>query len=432
MSIPARQVIIHTVAQEWLDLALWVSLAVILNLFPVVLGAIRITLDMPVLLAVAILFPPPVAALAGWLAGFDKRELSGGIRITDALFNRSQISLSVFLASIVFHRVVPDLDQLTLAAIGTAAALLTDVAANISLIMVYLIVRSGGKLKVATRAVPFQHPVVFAVHLGYGGLALVLAYLVSDVGKWSVVAFLIPFLAAQQLLARNQKLVELTGNLRSHERLVARALDRTIDERRDERRSIAAELHDDVLQSLVKISILGHLLKKDLPSDSLVKDDVEQLLSLYNASIESLRCVMLELRQSPLGFGGLMHRLQALSQDLKLESGIRIEVRGPTELEVSPDVQVVIYQVAREALTNAIKHSRAASVNVLIDTGRAETRLCVQDDGVGFEKPSVDSSTHFGLGIMEERVHRAGGTFDIESRPNLGTRVQAVFPSRLR
>ncbi len=91
--------VVSVVSKDWAALLLWALVIATIDLLPVDLGHIRLTLDMPILLAVALTFPPEVAALVALLAAFDQREFRGQVSISHALFNRSQIALSVFLAS---------------------------------------------------------------------------------------------------------------------------------------------------------------------------------------------------------------------------------------------------------------------------------------------------------------------------------------------
>ncbi|MGH2723086.1 MAG: sensor histidine kinase [Actinomycetota bacterium] len=349
------------------SLIVWICIAVVVDFFPVVLGRLRVTLDMPVLISVALLYPPPVAWIVGWVAALDVRELRGHVPLTHAVFNRSQIALSVFLASSVFHSMNVRLEDWPLALIGTGVALAADVATNLGLVAGYFLVRDRGSLSSAREALRMGTlPLVLGVHIGYGAMALVLARLFSDVGEWSVIAFLIPFLAAQQLLARNQKLVAYSTRLQSNERLLAKALDRTADERKDERRNIAGEIHDEVLQSLAQILTLGRFVRDEVSEDPRAAKDACDLVELCDQTIDSLRSLMHELRESPLGRGGLIPTLESLTQELKLESGIRIEVSHDDGIKLPGEIQVVAYQVAREALSNAVKHARASLVRLSI------------------------------------------------------------------
>jgi signal transduction histidine kinase len=89
---------------------------------------------------------------------------------------------------------------------------------------------------------------------------------------------------------------------------------------------------------------------------------------------------------------------------------------------------LLLYHLAREALSNAIRHSNATSIVLVLDQEEDAIRLRVSDDGQGFNVLGVDSSSHFGLQLMRERVELAGGLLHVDSQPGAGTTVLARLP----
>jgi signal transduction histidine kinase len=90
---------------------------------------------------------------------------------------------------------------------------------------------------------------------------------------------------------------------------------------------------------------------------------------------------------------------------------------------------LLAYQVAREAIRNALRHARASAVTILVADTEGDLRITVEDDGVGFDPDSVDQQTHFGLALMRERIQIAGGVLYVDSRFGEGTRIIAKLPS---
>src|SRR5206468_5226144 len=93
--------------------------------------------------------------------------------------------------------------------------------------------------------------------------------------------------------------------------------------------------------------------------------------------------------------------------------------------------QLLVYQVAREAMTNAARHSRATSVDVSIRKEVGQIRLEVVDDGVGFDRANIDVESHFGLQLISERVKAAQGSVWIDTQVGEGTRVSASIPTEI-
>jgi signal transduction histidine kinase len=90
--------------------------------------------------------------------------------------------------------------------------------------------------------------------------------------------------------------------------------------------------------------------------------------------------------------------------------------------------QLLAYQVAREAMSNASRHSKASVILVTLERSEGLIRVCIEDDGTGFEKERVDQDSHFGLQLIRERIESAGGAVFVDSELGRGTRVIAQLP----
>jgi signal transduction histidine kinase len=425
--IRGSESLIQTIQARWPELLFWTALVIVVNFVPVRAHGLRLTLDLPILLAVAFLYPPSVGALVSVLGAADARELTRQITISRAIFNRSQIALSVLLAGWVFHALAGGLEPWPLAVVGTAAALAVEYCINVSLVFFFLTSISSTGASIGRFSV--GRPVHFlATYLGNGILALVLAHLFVHVGAWSVVAFLVPTLVARQALVRGQRLQELAHRLQTRERLLERVVDRAVDERHDERLRIAGDLHDDVLQSLTHMWLLAKFVDKRTKDASDSRGVLKELVESSEASIESLRNVIHDLKESPLARGGLIATLRLLARDLQLDWRVRIRVVADERVDLGPESQVIAYQVAREGVMNALKHARASEISVAITQGSDSVALIVEDDGVGFTAETADSGSHFGIGLMEERLRRVHGSLSIGTREGKGTRLLARLP----
>jgi signal transduction histidine kinase len=427
--IRGSEALTQTIQTRWPELLFWTALVFVVNLFPIAVGDTRLSLDDPTLLAVSFLYSPEAAALVPFLGSIDKRELTREVGFSRAVFNRTQIALSVYLAGQVFHATAGGLEPWTVAVMGTAVALAVDYAANLTFVALFVVARRGEPFGSAARSLRVGDArEFFLTYVGYGALALVLARLFSDVGPWSVVAFLIPTAVAHQMLAKSQRLQELAGRLQNRERLLEGLVDRGVDDRRDERLRIAGDLHDDVLQSLTHIWFLAKVLQRKIVQESGPSKDIQELVESSEASIESLRTVIHDLKESPLGRGGLIPTLRLLVRDLQLDWKMPIRLVSPNTVGLSPEGQVIAYQVAREAILNAIKHANASRIQVTIAQLSRSVEVTVEDDGVGFATEEIDSGLHFGLGLMGERVKHVRGTLTIQTNADTGTRLTAALP----
>jgi signal transduction histidine kinase len=135
-----------------------------------------------------------------------------------------------------------------------------------------------------------------------------------------------------------------------------------------------------------------------------------------------------DLRLSPLGRAGLSDALRAFCSEVQKDYAVAVSTRL-NEVEMPPPIQLLCYQVAREAVMNAVKHAEPSTVQVTLEPTTEGAKVTVTDDGRGFDVEEGSPEGHFGLTMMRERALVAGGTFDIHSVPEKGTTVTAEFPT---
>jgi len=423
-----RAIIGQTLITDWQGILFWVVLVLLVNFIHYEMDPLQFTLDMPLLLTAALLYHPAVAACVALVGSTDVREFRGQVTLGRAVFNRSQVALSVFAASTVFSLSADVSSHWFRSIVSTIMAIIVFHSLNVGFVAAY--VASSGRVSPTRvfRRLSIGRPIQYALtYFGYGMLALVMARLFADVGPWSVVLFLTPIVVAHYALVRAERLQALANRLRSRERLLERLSEGMADERKDERLRIASGLHDDVLQGLIRISQLSSFLRKETQERTQARQDAVELQQQTEDTMQTLRDVLGDLRKSPLGRGGLLVSLQGLARDLAIQWQVPISVDGPRELNVAPEAQLAAYHVAREAILNALKHAEASSVRVTIGATSESLRISVADDGCGFEPDAVDESVHFGLGLMRERVALHGGSLLIESSRETGTRLVATL-----
>jgi signal transduction histidine kinase len=269
-------------------------------------------------------------------------------------------------------------------------------------------------------------------YLCVGTLAVSLTAVVAIAGPGGTVVFLAPMFIARRELIQAGRLQESARRLQDKNRALMAATETAADERREERLAVAGELHDEVLPPLFKVHLMGQVLRRDLDAGRLLNldDDLPELLAAADAAQDAIRDLVGELRRSPLGPGGLVPTLRLLVQQLEAECDARIDVSA-TSVDCPPITQLLAYQIAREALTNAVRHSGARSIRVRVWQDGSAIRLSVEDDGVGFS-PEDYKENHFGLQLIRERAEAAQGSVILDSFPGSGTRVLASLPVSIR
>jgi signal transduction histidine kinase len=216
------------------------------------------------------------------------------------------------------------------------------------------------------------------------------------------------------------------GELRSsYER--NRALgSRLLKAQETERSRIAGELHDDICQRMLLLTIeletLGRANRYEGPA--------ADALTVAKDIAKSLHELSHRLHPTRLRMIGLTSAIDHLCADLS-RTGIAIRyTHDNVPATLPPEVMLCLFRVVQEALQNAIKHSKASEVLVQMGYGPDGLSLTVVDNGVGFD---VDDAWGNGVGLvsMVERLDAIGGSVDVRSSPGTGTRVSATVPAEV-
>jgi signal transduction histidine kinase len=138
---------------------------------------------------------------------------------------------------------------------------------------------------------------------------------------------------------------------------------------------------------------------------------------------------MFDLRPPSLDRSGLAAALSAHLEQMRDETGATFEVESSIGMELSPDLRIMLYRIALEALANVRKHANAKRIHVSIGRKDGGCLVSIRDDGIGFQPPEGGSAPgHLGLTAMRERAEIAGGWCNVRSRPGGGTTVEFWAP----
>jgi signal transduction histidine kinase len=216
-----------------------------------------------------------------------------------------------------------------------------------------------------------------------------------------------------------------------HKRELQRLSTELEDAREHERRIIARDLHDEIGQALMTIKLdLGVLDRSGQVSGSPAAA-LAEARSSTDAAIHTVRDLSQLLHPPMLDDFGLAVTLQAYVRGFSERTGVRTElVLDRMDARVPPDVEVCAYRIVQEALTNVAKHADANSCRVYLHRLPYSLLVTVEDDGKGMAvTASEHAETRRGVGLLSvrERVSRAGGTVNMESRGR-GTRLTVELP----
>jgi len=219
---------------------------------------------------------------------------------------------------------------------------------------------------------------------------------------------------------------ETEQKLRESERMLRRLSAQAIHAQEAERRRIAQELHDDLAQRVAALSVHLSLLASENQPYSERCWTLQQRASEISIDLARLSHGLRPTGLESLGLNGALQKLAAESSNQGIEvifteSGVLPHI--PSEAALS------LYRVAQEAVQNALKHSQADTIEIVLRSSTDVVEVSISDDGRGFSSESAQGQG-LGLAGMAERMRVAGGTLDICSQVSQGTEIHASLPLR--
>ncbi len=200
--------------------------------------------------------------------------------------------------------------------------------------------------------------------------------------------------------------------------------------REQERTEISREIHDELGQQLTALKMDVAWLQRRVDAENVeIKNKSEQMLSLIDGTIHTVRRIVSELRPGIIDDLGLVPAIEWLCEQAHDRTGLHYNVNSVKEdYEIDDTLKITVFRIVQEAVNNILKHSRAKNVDLYMDCCYGELSMEIVDDGVGFDTEAVRKKKSYGIIGMKERVQAFGGTVRYDSRPGEGTGVYISIP----
>jgi NarL family two-component system sensor histidine kinase LiaS len=199
----------------------------------------------------------------------------------------------------------------------------------------------------------------------------------------------------------------------------------------EERQRISRELHDRVLQLLSSVKLRAEVCRSEfLGKGQSLERELETIEREVEKAITEIRNLLAENQNTAeLKAGTLERRLRAELEIFRARTGFNINFQCKVTARDLPYViEKELYFTLREAVLNAVRHSRASELNLSLQQTPRAFEATLRDNGVGFDLSSVEGDSHYGLSGMRERVQNVGGQFMIQTAPGKGTEISIVIP----
>ncbi|MCR4291089.1 MAG: histidine kinase [Candidatus Scalindua sp.] len=208
----------------------------------------------------------------------------------------------------------------------------------------------------------------------------------------------------------------------------------TISIQEKERRRISRELHDDAGQALTAMKINVEMMEKEIPdSAASVRKRLADTKQLLAHTLQEIRTLAFDLRPSLLDHFGVQAAIREYSKNYSERTNIAVQVSGKNIVErFLPEIDILLYRCAQEALNNVVKHSKATNVKIEIIQEEREIHMKVKDNGNGFDVKEAFEENRNGKSIglfgMKERIALLNGSLRIHSEKNKGSELEILVP----
>ena len=240
---------------------------------------------------------------------------------------------------------------------------------------------------------------------------------------------------------RTVELAQTNASLKSEIAARQRAQDerlqlvrRLVTAQEEERRRVARELHDQMGQHLTGLMLLVKNMEMELRDIPIAQIHTKRFMELTDLLMRETDTLARELRPPALDDWGVNLVLQRYVKEWSGRTGVEVEFVSKEfdGIRLPSTVEITLYRVVQEGLTNIQKHARARMTSLVLEKHTGQVSVILEDDGVGFNVAEVFNTPNpeqrLGLVGMKERLSNVSGTLDIESAPGCGTTLYFRIP----
>ena len=209
---------------------------------------------------------------------------------------------------------------------------------------------------------------------------------------------------------------------------------KVIKAQEEERRRVSREMHDGPAQAMANVVFLAEVCEKLIDIDtSRAKNELQELRKQVLGCLQETRKIVFDLRPMTLDDLGLIPTVKKIADMLQERTGIKSSVTllGRYDEPLDSQLEVSLFRIIQESLSNVEKHSNAMAVKIVIDVQEDAVAVSIADNGDGFEVMDNDNRKEcFGLVGMQERVSLLRGKLTIDSELGSGTKITVQIPLR--
>jgi len=224
-----------------------------------------------------------------------------------------------------------------------------------------------------------------------------------------------------------QELDKSFKNVEKHRKELQRLSNRILLVQEEERKNLSRELHDHFGQALVALKTNLEIISKVTPKDNIKAHEwLMDSKHLLLKTMEEIRNLSYHIRPAMLDELGLEPTIESYTKDFSARTKIAVDMCSNIKTRrFQPEIELSIYRMVQEALTNVVKYADASNINIDILYEAPKLTISIKDNGKGFDLNKGANECSIGLLGMRERFASIGGTFNVYSNPGEGTKLLA-------
>jgi two-component system NarL family sensor kinase len=248
-----------------------------------------------------------------------------------------------------------------------------------------------------------------------------------------IIGFLIVFVVLLTLLYQKRKMQQKKELQLLKMEMDKEMLSTRVEIQENVQREISMEIHDNVGQTLLLTNVNLTILVNQIGKDPAVLQLVQECRELLKKSMEDLTFLSRSMnpdRIVEIGvFNAIVHELENLERKNIVNSAIEIDQSIIMDMELKPEIQLLLFRVYQEAIKNILKYADATLVKFELHRKENGIEMSIKDDGKGFDQQQDGIKHGIGFSNMQKRATFFNGSFQVTSEPGKGTLVQVFIPA---
>lgn len=259
-------------------------------------------------------------------------------------------------------------------------------------------------------------------------------YIIKPLNKKILVSkiniFLELYWQKQRLIQNTEKLIKSEKELRKAKQQLEQVNQNLIEAIEKERSAISLQVHDELGQAMTALNMDLNWVRRNLANKEETEKKLDAMIDATKKVIRKVQRISSELHPVVLDDLGLVAATEWYCEEFEKRTGIPCQLNLNETRQNLPSVNLTLFRILQEALTNIIRHARASAVSIELQNLQSETQMKISDNGIGLPPEKLTNGRSFGLIGMRQRVQQYGGNIYFSTQNGNGTSILVNIPNQ--